>query len=366
MTSLFAPLAFARGPVVKNRFMLGPLTNTQSHDDGTLGEDELRWLARRARGGFGLVTTCAAHVQPLGQGFPGQLGIYSDRHLEGLARLAAAVKAEGGVAMVQLHHAGRRSPAALIGSAPVGASDDPKTGARALTLPEVEEVVEAFAAAAVRAERAGFDGVQVHGAHGYLISQFLDQRTNRRTDRYGGPLENRARLLFDVVAGIRAACSPGFLLGMRLSPERFGMRLGEIIAVASRLLAEGRIDLLDMSLWDFRKEPEEEEFRGRTLLSCFAELERGPARLAAGGKIRSGQDAAECVAAGADLVVIGRAGILHHDFPRRVESDSTFGAVPLPVTPGYLRSEGLADSFVAYMRNWEGFVVEEPGADSAG
>lgn len=360
MTDLFAPLAFARGPGMKNRFMLAPLTNLQSHADGCLSDDEFHWLTLRAQGGFGLTMTCAAHVQAQGQGFPGQLGVFSDTHVEGLTRLATAIKAEGSLAMMQLHHAGMRAPAKLIGGTPVCPSDNAETGARALSPAEVEQLAEDFVAAALRAERAGFDGVEIHGAHGYVISQFLSPEINQRTDRYGGSPENRARLLFDIVTGVRARCRPGFVLGVRLSPERFGLKLAEIRAVAQQLLAGGAIDLLDLSLWDVAKEPEEAEFRGRTLLSWFTELERGSTRLGAAGKVMSAEDARRVLAAGADFCVIGRAAILHHDFPLRVQADPGFKAVPLPVTAGYLRNEGLGPAFVGYMATWKGFVLPEP------
>ena len=119
MTDLFTPLSFQHGPAMKNRFMLAPLTNTQSHPDGTLSDDEFAWLTYRAEGGFGLTMTCAAHVQAIGQGFPGQLGVFGDQHLPGLSRLAAAIKAKGSIAAIQLHHAGMRSPRELIGQASV-------------------------------------------------------------------------------------------------------------------------------------------------------------------------------------------------------------------------------------------------------
>jgi 2,4-dienoyl-CoA reductase-like NADH-dependent reductase (Old Yellow Enzyme family) len=157
--------------------MLSPLTNCQSHDDGRLSSDEFNWLAMRAKGGFGITMTCASHVQAQGRGFPGQLGIFSDLHVGGLSRLAAAIKSEGSLAMVQLHHAGMRSPAALIGTQPVCPSDHAETGARALSLAEVEQLTEDFVAAAIRAERAGFDGVEVHGAHGYVLCQFLSAKS---------------------------------------------------------------------------------------------------------------------------------------------------------------------------------------------
>jgi len=360
MTDLFAPLVFARGAVMKNRFMLAPLTNLQSHEDGRLSDDEFRWLTLRARGGFGLTMTCAAHVQAQGQGFPGQLGVYADSHVEGLARLAVAIKAAGSLAMVQLHHAGMRAPGKLIGGTPVCPSDNAETGARALTLAEVERLRDDFIAAALRAERAGFDGVEIHGAHGYVVCQFLSPEINRRSDRYGGPLENRARLLGEIIAGIRARCRPDFVLGVRLSPERFGLKLAEIRSVAQQLMDSGAIDLLDLSLWDVFKEPEEAEFKGRSLLSYFAELRRGSVRIGAAGRITSAEAARRVLAAGADFCIIGRAAILHHDFPERVKADQDFEAVPLPVTAEYLRSEGLGPAFVGYMGTWKGFVQAEP------
>jgi 2,4-dienoyl-CoA reductase-like NADH-dependent reductase (Old Yellow Enzyme family) len=354
---LFEQLTLPRGPAMKNRFMLAPLTNSQSHADGTLSDEEFRWLTMRAEGGFGLTMTCAAHVQARGQGFPGQLGVFGDEHLEGLTRLASAIKAQGSVSSLQLHHAGNRSPKDLVSDI-VCPSDDPDTGARALTLEEVEGLRDDFIAAAKRAERAGFDGVEVHGAHGYIILQFLSPEINKREDRYGGSLENRARLLHEIIDGIRATCRSDFQLGLRLSPERFGVKLAEIRDVAAQVLAEGKIDYLDMSLWDYAKEPVEEEFKGRTLMSYFTELPRGKVLLGAAGKITSAADAVKVIEAGCDFVMIGRGAILRHDFPERVRNDASYTSPALPVTEAHLKQEGLSDVFVTYMRNWKGFVAE--------
>ena len=358
MSRLFEPLGFPAGPVMKNRFILAPLTNLQSHADGVLSDEEFNWLAMRARGGFGMVMTCAAHVQAAGQGFPGQLGVFADRHVEGLTRLAAAIRHAGSLAIVQLHHAGLRSPPDLIGQQPVSASDDEKTGARALATEEVEQLAEDFIRAAGRAERAGFDGVQAHGAHGYVIGQFLSPTGNRRTDRYGGSLENRCRLLFDILRGIRERCRPDFIVGVRLSPERFGMTLAETTVIAGALFDSGLIDWLDMSLWDVFKEPVDEEFRGRDLLSYFTEIDRGPVRLSVAGKIRSARDAERVLEAGADALTVGRAAILHHDFPECCRRDPEFEPAALPVSEDSLRSEGLSAPFIDYLRKWEGFVAD--------
>jgi 2,4-dienoyl-CoA reductase-like NADH-dependent reductase (Old Yellow Enzyme family) len=358
MKDLFAPMSFVRGPAMKNRFMLAPLTNLQSHADGTLSDDEYRWLTLRAQGGFGLTMTCASHVQACGQGFAGQLGNWSDLHLPGLTRLAAGIKAGGSLAFTQLHHAGLRSPKSLIGGAPVGPSAEPGNESRALSHEEVLQLRDDFVAAAVRAELAGFDGVEVHGAHGYILCQFLSSEFNRRTDEYGGSLENRARLIREILAGIRARCRPDFTVGIRLSPERFGMQLGEARELVQQLAHEGRVDFIDLSLWDVFKAPNEAAFAGRPLIGWFSDLARGGVRIGVAGKVMDAPTAQRCLDEGADFVILGRAAILHHDFPQRARLDSRFAAVPLPVTREYLRSEGLGPAFVDYMAGWKGFIAE--------
>ena len=219
MNSLFTPVNFRCGTTMKNRFMLAPMTNTQSHEDGTLSDDEFHWLTMRAKGGFGLTMTCASHVQANGKGFPGQLGIFGDEHIEGHTRLTEAIRAEDSLAVVQLHHAGIRSPKEIVEGGPVGPSDHEKTGSRGLTLQEVHQLRDDFIAAGVRAQKCGYDGAEIHGAHGYIICQFLSAEYNQRDDEYGGSLENRSRLLFEIAKGIRSACGPDFLVGVRLSPE---------------------------------------------------------------------------------------------------------------------------------------------------
>ena len=339
---------------MKNRFMLAPLTNWQSHPDGRLSDDEFKWLTKRAEGGFGLTMTCAAHVQAVGQGFPGQLGVFGDQHLEGLSRLAAAIRGYGSVSSLQLHHAGNRSPKELVGQA-VCPSDDPETGARGLSLGEVEQLIEDFIAAAVRAEQAGFDGAEIHGAHGYIVAQFLSSDLNRRTDRYGGSVENRARIVHEIIDGVRSRCRSDFQLGLRLSPERFGLKLGEILEITQTILSAGRIDYLDMSLWDVAKEPVEEDFHGRSLMSYFTALDRGEVRLGVAGKVTTPAIARQMLADGADFVLIGRAAILHHDFPR-LARDAAFEPIALPVPRQHLVNEGLGAAFIDYMATWKGFV----------
>lgn len=347
------PLTFAGGKTMKNRFMLAPLTNLQSNADGTLSEEELQWLAMRAEGQFGMVMTCATYVQQVGKCWPGQLGIASDKHLPGHQRLAAAIQEAGSLAIIQLHHGGMRSPAGLIGQNAVGPSDLEEGPTRGLILEEVQTLRDDFIAAAVRAHQAGYDGVEVHGAHGYILTQFLSKEYNHREDQYGGRLENRSRLLVEIIDGIRAACSPDFILGVRLSPERFGMEITEIKALSQQLIDCGKVDFLDLSLWDVFKPSEVNE---QSLMEYFADLDRKNVALTVAGKITGGKEVREVLNSGMDFVTIGKSAILHHDFPVRVMSESDFRPTELPVSPAYLKKEGVSANFVEYLRGRPGFV----------
>lgn len=357
--TLSNPVAFTRGAAMKNRLMLAPLTNWQSHTDGTLSDDEFHWLTMRAQGGFGLTMTCASHVQASGQGFPGQLGIWSDAHLPGLTRLASAIQAAGSLAAVQIQHSGRRSDAALTGQRAVAPWDDAETGARALSTAEVEQVIEDFILAALRAETSGFGGVELHGAHGYLLGQFLDASNNLRTDHYGGSFENRTRVLYTIIDGIRARTGKDFQLGLRLSPERFGVTMPESLALAQAVMTSGKIDYLDMSLWDGFREPIDAAYKGKSLIEHFTSLERGQTRLGVAGKIMDAPTAQACIDNGADFVLIGRGAMLHHDFATRALADPGFRAVARPVSRAYLQAEGLGAPFIGYVAStWKDFVSD--------
>jgi 2,4-dienoyl-CoA reductase-like NADH-dependent reductase (Old Yellow Enzyme family) len=349
---------FPCGIQMPNPFMLAPMTNTQSHDDGRLSEEEFRWLTMRAEGGFGLTMTCASYVQKDGKGFPGQLGIYSDDVQAGHQRLAKSIKAAGSLAVIQLFHAGMRSPKELIGRNPMTATDQEKHNAKGISTQEVEQLVEDFVRAAKRAKKWGYDGVEIHGAHGYIIAQFLSAELNKREDQYGGSLENRSRLLFEIVDGVRAACGTNFLLGIRLSPERFGMALSEIKQITQKLIDDNNVDFLDISLWDWQKRPEEEEHAHKTLLQHFLDIDFKEVKMTVAGKIGSAADCQELIANGVDFVTLGKAAILHHNFPQLALENPNFKAVELPVSVQYLERQGLSEPFVKYMQRWPGFVED--------
>ena len=357
MIGLGTPLAFKRGPVMKNRLLCAPMTTTQSHDDGTLSEEELRWLVMRAEGDFAMTMTCGSHVQAVGRGFFGQLGCWSDDHIPGLSRLAAAIKAAGSISSLQLYHAGERAEP-FPGEKIVAPWNDERKNTRALTTDEVRQTIDDFVQGAVRAEKAGFEGVEIHGAHGYLPAQFFDKR-NQRNDGYGGSYKERTRFIDEMIDGIRASTAPDFQLGLRLSPERRGADMAETRQFAEESMLSGKIDYLDISLWDCFKEPDEDAYKGRPIIEYFVDLPRGDCKLAVAGKMMSAAGAQQCLDAGADFLAIGRGAILHHDFARRSIEDPSFTTAPIPVSRSYLYQEGVSPAFADYLSSlWKAGVAD--------
>lgn len=354
--SLNDSIAFRTGLTTRNRVVLAPMTNKQSHDDGTLSDDELQWLVSRAEGGYGLVMTCAAHVAKDGQGWHGEMGIYDDAQLPGLTRLATALREHGAASMVQIFHGGVRADASASRIQPWSAIE--QNGARAATDEDLARVIQQFADAARRAESAGFDGVELHGAHGYLLTQFLSTVDNTRTDRWGGSLENRARLMREVVRAVRSATSAKFTVGIRLSPEDFGQAKGldldESVQVA-KWLAEDGIDFIHLSLW--RSALNTKKYPEQHALPMFRNALPADVALIVAGAVYTATEANALLELGADGIALGRSAILNPDWPLRV-ADETWEPLRPPVTFEQLRERSLSPAFADYMRSWKGFVVD--------
>lgn len=356
------PLRFPNGATAKNRLWLAPLTNKQSNADGTLSNDEHEFLRLRAEGGFGVIETCASHVGKDGQGWPGELGIFDDAHVEGLSRLAKTIAGTGALGIVQLFHGGVRADTSVSEGAPWSASAfvEDKPGfvvPRAATEDDLERVLGQFTAAAKRAEKAGFHGVELHGAHGYLLSQFLSKTMNQRSDRWGGALEGRARLIREAMRRARAATSERFLVGVRLSPEDFGQARGldldETIQVAKWLVEDGAA-FIHLSLWNGAKNTA--KYPDKHALPLFREALGPSVPIVAAGSVWTREDAEALLAKGADAVALGKAAIVNPDWPRCL-SDPSFAPKRPPVTIEELRARGLNATFAEYMRNWKGFVA---------
>jgi 2,4-dienoyl-CoA reductase-like NADH-dependent reductase (Old Yellow Enzyme family) len=304
-----------------------------------------------------MVMTCAANVHSDGKTFPGQLGINSDSQLEGLEHIASIIRKHGAISSVQLHHGGvRASP--RLGATLVGPSDIPEIGAHGLSLNEVTRLRQDYVTAALRAQRVGFDGVELHAAFGWIPMQFLSKAYNHRTDQYGGSFENRSRFIMEIIDELRATCRPDFQIGFRVSLERYGIDLSEVRQLIARLLREEQIDYVDLAVWDYQKVVEDGPYKGKTYLSLFTELPRSRVRLGASGKIMTPRQAEEVLEGGCDYVMLGKAAILQTDFPLRAQADPEHRAPVLPVYAEYLKEQGLSDNFIAYMRTWEGFVKD--------
>lgn len=331
------------------------MTNMQSHADGTIGDDEMHWLLSRADGGFALVPTCAAHVAKDGQGWSGELGIFDDRHVDGLARLAGRLRDRGAAPFVQLFHGGLRADPKMTKEPPWSATAEGSV--RAATLEDLARVIEQFGDAAARAFDAGMAGVEIHGAHGYLLTQFLSSTQNRREDAWGGPLENRARLVRAVVRRVRERTDPSFTVGVRISPEDFGnaqgLDLDESIEVA-RWLAEDGADFIHLSLW---RSAENTKKRPDThAVPVFRAALPDEVRIVVAGQIWTRADAERLLGLGADVVALGRSAIANPDWPMRARDPDWQPRRP-PFTVEELRARALSPPFAEYMRQWKGFVA---------
>jgi 2,4-dienoyl-CoA reductase-like NADH-dependent reductase (Old Yellow Enzyme family) len=367
MMTIFEPYHFRKAKITSpNRIVLAPMTNTQSHTDGTLGEDEYHWLVRRAKEGFGIICTCAAYVSQEGKAWNGQLGIASEKHLPGLKRLAEGISQHGSLSIVQLFHGGLRADPAISGMARISAcellsdTENPLMNLHKATKEDIERLKRDFVNAALMALEAGFSGVELHAAHGYLFHQFLSKKTNQRTDEYGGSYENRTRFLKEVLSDCRKHVPDSFLLGVRISPEDKysfeGIDFDESLTLARQLSVIGA-DYIDVSPWDAFKKPEKYPDQNLSLITRFRNALHLDTPVLVAGKIWSGSDAERAIALGADFVSIGRAAIGNADWPSRAkEANGEFLYPPFTVTQ--LKEADLGEAFIKYMRNWKGFVAE--------
>ena len=250
MSGLFEP-GVINGMTLKNRFVRSATYEAMANLDGTAKKTLLNYMADLARGDVGLLITGHAHVTLEGQAGPNQLGIYSDEMIASLKQVTLAVHENGGMVAVQLAHAGMRG----IGKdtvAPLGPSDVIETDikkASTMTVDDIKRTVKAFGDAAQRSVDSGFDAVEIHAAHGYLLSQFLSPHYNKRNDDYGGALKNRARLLVEVYREIRQRVGKSFPIMAKINSEDFlenGFTVAEMITVAGTLEDLG-LDAIEMS-----------------------------------------------------------------------------------------------------------------------
>jgi 2,4-dienoyl-CoA reductase-like NADH-dependent reductase (Old Yellow Enzyme family) len=237
---------------LSNRFVYSATWDGRADDKGFCTQKNIDYLVERARGGVGLIITGLTFVKQEGRAAPWQLAVCSDEYIDGLTKMTSAIHDAGGKVVLQLAHGGCYAPSALTGHEEVGPSandTDKFPRCREMSLQEIDEVVQAFGKAAGRAQKAGFDGVQLHAAHGYLLSQFLSPFFNKRTDNYGGSIENRARILLEAFQAIRNEVGEQFPVLVKINSQDFvegGLTVDDTLQVCAMLENAG-IDAIEMS-----------------------------------------------------------------------------------------------------------------------
>src|SRR5688572_21261110 len=264
MTALFTPKAI--GAVeIPNRLVMPAMTTRLADREGYVTEDTIAYFGARAAGGTGLVTVEMASPEKAGRHRFHELGIYDDRFIPGLRRLTDALHAHGAKASIQLGHAGGHTREDICGERPIAPSAVPHyvfelrgetIVPQEMTQARIAQTTQAFVAAAARAQAAGFDMVELHVAHGYLLSQFLCPEENCRTDEYGGPIANRARLSLEILRAVKAAL-PGFPVIFRLNADDYfpnGLKFTDAFHVAKWAAMEGA-DALHVTAGHYRSLP---------------------------------------------------------------------------------------------------------------
>ena len=250
---LFSPIKI-RGLELANRAVMPPMGTVLANDDATVSEANLAYISRQSRSGAGLIISEVTAIHPSGSAGKRHLGVYDDRFIPGLKRYAQAVHEAGGKAAIQLHHTGRESYFLLQKGQAIGPSALPSLvygkAPREMTPEEILEIIAAFGQAAIRAQEAGFDAVEVHGAHGYLLTQFLSALSNTREDEYGGNMEDRARFVIEVLKEVRRAVGDDFPISLRISAEEFikGGYVVEDLEPVLPLIVEAGADTIHASI----------------------------------------------------------------------------------------------------------------------
>lgn len=326
---LFDSFQFRNGIQVKNRIVMAPMTNFSSNEDGTVTADEVNYYARRS-GGAGIVITACTYVTANGKGFAGEFAADRDEMIPSLQRLATTIKEQGAKAILQIFHGGRECPPDLVpggdvvSAGPIASPKNNSVTPRALSESEVESIICDFGEATRRAIEAGYDGVEIHGANGYLVQQFFSAHSNRRDDRFGGSLEKRMTFPLAVVDEVKTVVAEHakqpFLVGYRFSPEEEfeeGITMDDTLKLVDAL-ADKELDYLHVSLMDFWSAPRRGADESKTRLQWIQEAALDRVPVMGVGSIRTADDALKAVQSGVPLIALGKELIIEPDWVQKV------------------------------------------------
>jgi 2,4-dienoyl-CoA reductase-like NADH-dependent reductase (Old Yellow Enzyme family) len=325
-SKIFEKMELAPGLVLRNRIAMAPMTTWASNDDGTVSNEEEAYYRRRSND-VGMVITGCTHVQANGVGFTGEFAAHDDRFIPSLTKLALAAKSGGAAAILQIFHAGVKTLPALVSDV-VAASEvaseagpfAPAVMPRALRDEEILMVIEAFADATRRAIAAGFDGVELHGAHGFLIQNFFSPHSNRRRDRWGGSLENRMRFPLAVVEAVQRTIDEHadrpFALGYRISVEESvngGLQIADSLHLINRLI-EARVSYIHASLGSALDQKPQTGSDDTTVISMLHKHINGRVPLIAAGRIKTPDQAEMAIEMGLSLAAVGQSLVINPDW----------------------------------------------------
>lgn len=329
MEHLFSPFS-VKGIQLKNRIVMPPLASFLIEEDGSVTDKTIEHYRRRAAGGPAMVIMEAHAVSPEGIVSHHQARIYDDRSIEGLSHIVNVIKAEGAVPAIQIHHGGRQTSAKVIKQKPFAPSNLPCPTIRGdvepLTIDGIQRIVRHFGEAARRAVQAGFELIEIHGAHGYLINQFLSRFSNIREDKYGGDAAGRARFAFEIVQEIRKTIGPDFPLSFKISAQEFvpdGLTVEESLEILKEIIPAG-VDMVQVSAGNDAT-PEwicQPMFMEKACLADSAGIVRKALQMPvmAVGRINDPQVADAIIAEEkADLICMGRGLLADPEMPKKAQ-----------------------------------------------
>ncbi|CAD6166175.1 NADH:flavin oxidoreductase [Escherichia coli] len=333
--SLFSPFMLTKKIKLRNRIVMAPMTTWSANPDGTISEQELEFYKRRSQN-VGLVITGCTYVTPSGIGFTHEFAAYDDRFINSLEKLAAAAKSGGAPAILQIFHAGNKAIPELVPNNDVisASASSVKSGdfmkrvvqSREMTENEIQETIRAFGDVTKRAIKAGFDGVELHGAHGFLLQNFFSPLFNQRNDRWGGDLEGRMRFPLAVLQEVKNVvyeyATKPFAIGYRISPEESvtgGLRIEDTYKLLDRLISSG-ISYIHTSLVSINDSYPVESPNGPRTIELILNHIAGRVPVIAAGKIRTPSQAQEAISAGLPLVAIGKGLVINPEWVTLAES----------------------------------------------
>ncbi|EHO2014972.1 NADH-dependent flavin oxidoreductase [Escherichia coli] len=333
--SLFSPFMLTEKIKLRNRIVMAPMTTWSANPDGTISEQELEFYKRRSQN-VGLVITGCTYVTPSGIGFTHEFAAYDDRFINSLEKLAAAAQSGGAPAILQIFHAGNKAIPELVPNNDVisASASSVKSGdfmkrvvqSREMTENEIQETIRAFGDVTKRAIKAGFDGIELHGAHGFLLQNFFSPLFNQRNDRWGGDLEGRMRFPLAVLQEVKNVvyeyATKPFAIGYRISPEESatgGLRIEDTYKLLDRLISSG-ISYIHTSLVSINDSYPVESPNGPRTIELILNHIAGRVPVIAAGKIRTPSQAQEAISAGLPLVAIGKGLVINPEWVTLAES----------------------------------------------